>query len=295
MLRFSRLPDSVGSYPPMFIRRRNTSDPGKFFANGRSEPQRDLTMRKLLFVLASTATLGLADVAASHAMPLSAGGNAIKDAADSADLVEQTALYVVRGRRYCFYFDGWHGPGWYRCGFAWRQGLGWGGVYGWMGWEYGPAARRFGRGGVSVRETSRGFRDGATIREGSRTTVREGVQQRGSTTTREGASVRDRATVRGETTGRAGRDGVRGETTGRASGDSGGAVREGGRSMGPSGGAPGGEVGRSPGGGGGGGAAGGGAVERGGGAGGGGGIGGGGGAGGGGGGAGGGGGEGRGR
>jgi hypothetical protein len=43
--------------------------------------------------------------------------------------VEQTALYVVRGRRYCFYFDGWHGPGWYRCGFAWRQGLGWGGVY----------------------------------------------------------------------------------------------------------------------------------------------------------------------
>jgi hypothetical protein len=33
--------------------------------------------------------------------------------------------------RYCFYFNGWQGPGWYRCGFAWRRNLGWGGEYGW--------------------------------------------------------------------------------------------------------------------------------------------------------------------
>ena len=35
-------------------------------------------------------------------------------------LVDTVAVrvYVHEGRRYCFYFDGWHGPGWYRCGFA---------------------------------------------------------------------------------------------------------------------------------------------------------------------------------
>ena len=35
-------------------------------------------------------------------------------------LVDTVAVrvYVHEGRRYCFYFEGWHGPGWYRCGFA---------------------------------------------------------------------------------------------------------------------------------------------------------------------------------
>jgi hypothetical protein len=194
-------------------------------------------MRKFLFVLVSTAAVGFGGIAAGHAMPLGAAGNAVKDAADATDHVDQIALYVVRGQRYCFYFDGWHGAGWYRCGYAWRRGLGWGGVYGWQGWEYGPAARRFGRAGVSVRESSR-------------TTVRD----RGSISTREGANVRDRATVRGETSGRAGSDGasvrsrsgVSGETTGRASRDGGGEVRSGVSG----GGSAGGEVRRSPGGGG---------------------------------------------
>jgi hypothetical protein len=38
------------------------------------------------------------------------------------------------GRGYCWYLDGWHGPGYYWCGFAWRRGYGWGGGYGWNGW-----------------------------------------------------------------------------------------------------------------------------------------------------------------
>ena len=59
-------------------------------------------------------------------------------------LVDTVAVqvYVHEGRRYCFYFEGWQGPGWYRCGFAWRRGLGWGGVYGWNSWSYGPYERR---------------------------------------------------------------------------------------------------------------------------------------------------------
>src|SRR5689334_12191203 len=60
-------------------------------------------------------------------------------------LVDQVAVrvYVHEGHRFCFYFDGWHGPGWYRCGFAHRRGLGWGGVYGWNDWSYGPYERLF--------------------------------------------------------------------------------------------------------------------------------------------------------
>src|ERR1041385_3527195 len=57
-------------------------------------------------------------------------GAAIRDAAEATDLVDNVAIYVVEGRRYCFYFSGWHGPGWYRCGYAFRRGLGWGGTSG---------------------------------------------------------------------------------------------------------------------------------------------------------------------
>ena len=43
--------------------------------------------------------------------------------------------YRYHGRRYCWYFDGWQGPGWYWCGYAMRRGLGWGGGDGWRSWS----------------------------------------------------------------------------------------------------------------------------------------------------------------
>ena len=49
-------------------------------------------------------------------------------------MLQPVQLYVWGGRHYCWYVDGWHGPGWYWCGFRFRQGLGWGGEYGWHGW-----------------------------------------------------------------------------------------------------------------------------------------------------------------
>lgn len=71
--------------------------------------------------------------------------------------VERTA-YFYGGAQYCFYAAGWHGPGFYQCGFAYRRGYGWGGPAGWRGWGGGP--RRFhgrpeygfygGRGGLGV-------------------------------------------------------------------------------------------------------------------------------------------------
>ena len=91
-------------------------------------------------------------------------GAGVKPALDATDVIQKAAVYIVEGRPYCFYFDGWHGAGWYRCGFAHRRNLGWGGEYGWQGWSYGPAEKRYGHGGTTVRE-------GTTVR--SKSTVRE--------------------------------------------------------------------------------------------------------------------------
>jgi hypothetical protein len=58
--------------------------------------------------------------------------------------VEQTQ-FIFGGRNYCWYDDGWRGPGFYWCGYAFRRGLGWGGGAGWRGWHGGPG--RVGVGG----------------------------------------------------------------------------------------------------------------------------------------------------
>ena len=47
----------------------------------------------------------------------------------------ETAQFVYNGRQYCWYEDGWRGPGWYWCGHAYHEGVGWGGAYGWNGWQ----------------------------------------------------------------------------------------------------------------------------------------------------------------
>jgi hypothetical protein len=44
--------------------------------------------------------------------------------------------YLWGGRRYCWYGNAWNGPGWYRCGYAFRSGYGWGGGYGWNNWVW---------------------------------------------------------------------------------------------------------------------------------------------------------------
>jgi hypothetical protein len=81
------------------------------------------------------------------ATALLAGGASIVIAAPAAtpggiglasaelNLIEN-AQYVWGGRRHCWYVDGWRGPGWYWCGYAWRRGLGWGGPAGFQGWEH---------------------------------------------------------------------------------------------------------------------------------------------------------------
>jgi hypothetical protein len=62
------------------------------------------------------------------------GSDGLKSAADKLAMTETVQVYFWDGRRYCWYDDGWHGPGFYWCGYRWRRGFGWGGPIGWRGW-----------------------------------------------------------------------------------------------------------------------------------------------------------------
>jgi hypothetical protein len=92
-------------------------------------------MRKPILLLIAAAigvTAGtLLDGGAQAAAIAPAG---LREAADDLAVVE-TVQFVFGGHRYCWYVSGWRGAGWYRCGFRWRRGFGWGGPNGWRGWR----------------------------------------------------------------------------------------------------------------------------------------------------------------
>jgi hypothetical protein len=91
-------------------------------------------MRRSLIAVAAASVLATIASVQAQAMPrasLPAGAGGLP--------VEKTQ-FIFGGREYCFYPAGWHGPGFYFCGYAWRRGFGWGGPVGWRGWR---APRRF--------------------------------------------------------------------------------------------------------------------------------------------------------
>jgi hypothetical protein len=107
-------------------------------------------MRKLLAALGvSTALM------ASAALPLaSAAEAAMAYSGVGADVLQHQVAPVEKtqffwgGNNYCWYDEGWQGPGWYWCGYAWNRGFGWGGPFGWHGWRRGgPGFGRPGFGG----------------------------------------------------------------------------------------------------------------------------------------------------
>jgi hypothetical protein len=89
----------------------------------------------LAFVLVAALGAGTTLTVTAQAAPGGLSGQ-LGAAADSLNMLEQTQ-YIYGGRRYCFYVDGWHGPGWYWCGYRHRRGYGWGGAEGWRGWYHG--------------------------------------------------------------------------------------------------------------------------------------------------------------
>ena len=94
------------------------------------------------FVVAITAATAL--VAGGAMIGGSAGAapmgapEAVRAAADTLNMIEDVQ-YVWLGHNYCWYDDGWNGPGWYWCGYGPRVGLGWGGGFGWHSWRGGHA------------------------------------------------------------------------------------------------------------------------------------------------------------
>ena len=82
----------------------------------------------------------------AQAAPVSTAGG-IRAAADSLKLVE-SVQYVWGGQNYCWYDDGWNGPGWYVCSYGpWVSGGWWGGGYGWHHWHGGHPGHYHGGGG----------------------------------------------------------------------------------------------------------------------------------------------------
>jgi hypothetical protein len=108
-------------------------------------------MRTIARGLSTVALLvtGVAGIHSAAAAPLSGSATA-----PDVEGVMQQVDYFYNGHNYCWYYDGWQGPGWYWCGYAWRRGYGWGSpVWGWNSWAWrgpryyrGPGYRYYGRG-----------------------------------------------------------------------------------------------------------------------------------------------------
>src|SRR5215831_11293977 len=104
-------------------------------------------MRRMCSAILPAAVLITAlPIAVSQAAPISPQG--FKAAAGDQSVIDHVQ-YRYAGREYCWYDDGWRGPGFYWCGYRLRVGLGWGGPAGWHGWRAAGGER--GRVGVQER------------------------------------------------------------------------------------------------------------------------------------------------
>ncbi len=83
-------------------------------------------------VIGLSILLGVGGADTARAMAASRGSGATMA---EVPLPLEPAQYDWGGQPYCWYFEGWRGPGWYRCGNPWRRGYGWGGGHGWRGWD----------------------------------------------------------------------------------------------------------------------------------------------------------------
>ncbi len=136
-------------------------------------------MGKFRFILVAASALAVGGVLAiGTAQAGGAGGaEAIRAAAEKGSITDQ-AQFRWGGYDYCWADDGWRGPGWYWCGYAYRPGFGWGGPIGWNNWRFRDRddfrereefreRREFsGRGEFRERERERGeFREHREFRE----------------------------------------------------------------------------------------------------------------------------------
>jgi hypothetical protein len=90
---------------------------------------------KVARTIAFTAAIALSAGSAAEA---AIGDGVLGGRAPLANATQiENAQFLFGGRNYCWYDDGWQGPGWYWCGYANRTGLGFGGGEGFHGWRRG--------------------------------------------------------------------------------------------------------------------------------------------------------------
>ena len=94
-------------------------------------------MQRIGLTLTAAVTLIAFGTLADRLQAAPVAPEGLRAAHGSLDIVEKAQVFVWHGRRYCWYDDGWQGPGFYWCGYAKRHGLGWGGGAGWHGWRQG--------------------------------------------------------------------------------------------------------------------------------------------------------------
>ena len=95
-------------------------------------------LRNLVVALAATAAVAVGGNAGAASMSAPA---AMRTAADSLKMTENVQFFW-NDHNYCWYDDGWNGPGWYWCDMYLQYGIGWGGGYGWHGWRGGHRGDR---------------------------------------------------------------------------------------------------------------------------------------------------------
>jgi hypothetical protein len=122
--------------------------------------------------------MAMGAAAPAHAFTVPGGGG-LSGAGEAINIVDDAQVMVYRGRQFCFYIDAWNGPGWYRCGYAWRQGIGFGGVYGWNRWYAPRYHTRFyhGRGWDRRRDVRQGRQQFRQDQRQQRRDIRQGRQQ----------------------------------------------------------------------------------------------------------------------
>ena len=91
-------------------------------------------MKKIGLTLFTIATLGASTIGISMAQAAPAASGQLASEAHGLSLIEKTQFFYGK-REYCWYDNGWNGPGWYWCGYDLRQGFGWGGPVGWHNWD----------------------------------------------------------------------------------------------------------------------------------------------------------------
>jgi hypothetical protein len=113
------------------MRRRLREDFGAGRRADQGSGREDIMFKRALFIATLMAPFAMAPSAQAS---ISNGAAGVRDLTSAAAQIERVQ-FLFGGRNYCFYDDGWRGPGWYWCGYAFRRGFGWGGGSGWNGWH----------------------------------------------------------------------------------------------------------------------------------------------------------------